>query len=288
MDRDIYIGLDIGGTKVLAGCANKEGEIFRKVKVKTPLHLEQGLELVNELTHELSDGYNLKGIGVAIGGPINLDNGTVSPLHQPEWRNVALKKLLEEQWKCPCHFEVDTNVAALGEYYLGNYTASKFLYITLSTGMGGGILIDGKIYQGLNGFHPEIAHQSINYRCSFPKRIQCECGVDDCLEALVSGNAIQRIYGKPAEKLTEKEWDEVAWNLGQGIRNIVTIMAPEVIVFGGGIATHGGENFIKKVEAYAAQKLKLVPMPTLRISLLGYDTALSGACYIAVHGTHQP
>jgi len=284
MGEEIYIGLDIGGTKIMAGCATRDGEILRKVKVASPFSLEKGLRLINELTQELSEGYDLKGIGVAIGGPIDTEKGTVSPLHQTTWRNVPLKQMLEKRWKCPCYFEVDTNVAAIGEYYWGNYNSAKFLYITLSTGMGGGFLVDGKIYKGIGGVHPEIAHQSINYRCANPRIVSCECGVSDCLESLVSGNGILRVYGKPAEKLGEDEWDEVAWNLGQGIRNIVTILAPEVIVFGGGVATHGGEEFLKKVASSASQSLKLVPLPKLRISLLGYDTALSGACYIAMHG----
>ncbi len=284
MNDAIYIGLDIGGTKIMAACMTSDGEIRRKVKVATPLRLQDGLNLTHELVQELAEGFTLQGIGVAIGGPIDLQAGTVSPLHQPEWRQVPLKTMLEEAWHCPCHIEVDTNVAALGEYYLGAFTEERFLYVTLSTGMGGGFLINGKIYRGKQQIHPEIGHQSIHFRCAHPERIRCECGVPDCLEAMVSGNGIERVYGKPADKLTAEQWDEVAWNLAQGMRNIATLLTPDIIVFGGGVSNGGGELWLKKVHTYTAQHLRLVPPPQMRLSILGNDTALSGACYIALHG----
>jgi predicted NBD/HSP70 family sugar kinase len=210
--------------------------------------------------------------------------GLVSPLHQHQWRNIPLKEMMEKQWGCPFHVDVDTNVAALGEYHLGNYEHEKFLYITLSTGMGGGYIIDGKVYRGFNGNHPEVGHQTINFRCGHPEKVQCECGSPDCLEALVSGNAIKRIYNKPAEELDEGEWSEVIYNLGQGLRNIATIMAPDIIVFGGGISFGAGEPFIRKIEEEMKKQLTLVKPPHLALSKLGYDTAIAGAAYIAKNG----
>ncbi|NIR00588.1 MAG: ROK family protein, partial [Gemmatimonadales bacterium] len=79
---------------------------------------------------------------------------------------------------------------------------------------------------------------------SHPERISCECGLPDCLEAMVSGNGIRRVYGRTAEQLSESEWEEVAWNLGQGLRNAAALYAPAVIVLGGGVALGGGDRLI--------------------------------------------
>jgi predicted NBD/HSP70 family sugar kinase len=178
--------------------------------------------------------------------------------------------------------DVDTNVAALGEYRWGGISASHFVYLTLSTGMGGGFLVDGKIYRGQDGAHPEVGHHSVNFRCSNPSAVQCDCGVPNCLEALVSGNGIRRIYGKPAERLNAEEWEEVAYNLGQGLRNVAALYAPQVIRIGGGVAVGGGEGFIRAAAEVMREHLILVPAPQVELSRLGYDTALRGAVALAL------
>jgi predicted NBD/HSP70 family sugar kinase len=280
----LYVGLDIGGTKFLVASADKQGEIVHRVRAKAPNNLEQDLKTLNQMISEVTAGEIIRGMGAAIGGPLDWERGIVSPLHQPTWRNVPLKEMMESRWGCPFFVDVDTNVAALGEYFLTDIDASKFLYITLSTGMGGGFIIDGKIYRGLGGAHPEVAHQSVNFRCSNPEGVQCECGVPDCLEALVSGNGIQRIYHKPAEILNAEEWKEVAYNLGQGLRNLAVIYAPDVIRVGGGVAFGGGEAFISQARQVMQDHLRIVPAPDISLSHLGHDTTLMGAITIAIQG----
>jgi predicted NBD/HSP70 family sugar kinase len=147
--------------------------------------------------------------------------------------------------------------------------------------MGGGYLVDGVIYRGMGGAHPEIGHQAINFRCMYPERVSCECGAPDCLEALISGNGIRRIYGKPAEQLDDREWAEVAYNLGQGLRNLAAIYLPDLIILGGGVAVGGGERLIAAARQVLAEHLRLTPVPDIRLSELGYDTALRGAIAIA-------
>ncbi len=278
----IFVGLDIGGTKFMVAAADQEGNILRRVRTATSTSLEADLENINRMIQEVAAEDEILGIGAAIGGPLDWEKGIVSPLHQPAWQNVPLKSMMEERWNCPFQVDVDTNVAALGEYRWGGLDASRFLYLTLSTGMGGGFLVDGKIYRGQNGAHPEVGHQSIHFRCSNPSAVRCECGVPDCLEALVSGNGIRRIYGKRAEALNSEEWEEVAYNLGQGLRNIATLYAPEVIRIGGGVAVGGGESFISKVRDVMEEHLRLVPAPRVELSQLGYDTALRGSIALAL------
>jgi predicted NBD/HSP70 family sugar kinase len=283
----LYVGLDIGGTKFMVASADQNGNIIERTRADNTFDLESDLALLNQMISEVSHGEKIQGIGAAIGGPLEWEKGIVSPLHQPTWINIPLKQIIEDRWKCPFYVDVDTNVAVLGEYYSLKMTVSKLLYITLSTGMGGGFLIDGKVYRGLNGIHPEIGHQSIHYRCMNPDAIQCECGAKDCLEALISGNGIRRIYGKPAEELSKAEWEEVAYNLGQGLRNLAAILTPDIIRIGGGIAIGGGETFIQNAARVMRENLKIVPPPEVSLSHLGYDTALYGAISIAIHGLND-
>jgi predicted NBD/HSP70 family sugar kinase len=282
----VYVGLDIGGTKFMVAAADEAGQILRRTRRAAPDDLEQGLASLHEMIAEVAGSDPIAGMGAAAGGPLDWEQGIVSPLHQPAWRNVPLKALMETRWNCPFYVDVDTNIAALGEFYFGKASARSFLYLTLSTGMGGGMLVDGKVFRGANGVHPEAGHQSIPYHCAHPERIQCECGAGDCLEALVSGNGIRRIYGHPAEQLSPEEWSEVAYNLGQGLRNLAVLLAPQEICLGGGVAVGGGEPFLQQARIVMQEHLRLVPPPLVRLSRLGYDTALLGTIAVAMHGLH--
>src|SRR5215207_1741590 len=280
----VFVGLDIGGTKIMAAAANQEGNILRRARTATSTNLDEDLTNINNMIAEVAGKDQILGMGAAIGGPLDWEQGIVSPLHQPDWRNIPIKVMMEEKWGCPFHVDVDTNVAAVGEYRWAEVSARRFLYLTLSTGMGGGFLIDGKIYRGQDGAHPEVGHHSIHFRCSNPSAVQCECGAPDCLEGLISGNGIRRIYGKPAEQLSPPEWDEVSYNLGQGLRNMAALYAPDVIRIGGGVAVGGGGNFIHAARNVMEEYLKLVPAPQVELSRLGYDTALRGAIAMALPG----
>ncbi len=283
----IYIGLDIGGTKFMVAAADEGGRILRRTRAATTSSLATDLATLQRMAAEVAAGEKILGMGAAIGGPLDWKGGVVSPLHQPAWRDVPLKAIMQARWDCPFYVDVDTNVAAMGEYHATRMSARRFLYLTISTGMGGGFLLDGEIYRGWDGAHPEVGHQAIPFRCANPARVQCECGVPDCLEALVSGNGIRRIYGKPAEALDQEQWAEVAYNLGQGLRNLATLYAPELIRIGGGVAVGGGEAFIQQARQVMQAHLALTPAPEVSLSRLGYDTALLGAITIARLGLGQ-
>ena len=276
------IGLDIGGTKMLVAAADHTGVILRSTQAPTPLNREEGLALVKKMINEVAQGDSIEAIGASCGGPLNPFTGTVSPLHQPEWREVPLREVFEREFQVPLRFDVDTDAAALAEYRFGSIQSNRFLYLTLSTGMGGGLLVDGAIYRGHNGVHPEAGHQTIPYRLrNYSEPIICPCGATGCLEALVSGNGIRRIYKKKAEELGSEEWEEVGYNLGQGLRNLAILYAPDVVVMGGGIATKSGDRFLPIAEQVMRDGLRLVPPPALVVSSLGYNTALLGAVALA-------
>ncbi len=206
-----------------------------------------------------------------------------SCLHQPGWRNVPLKSFLEQEFGCPLHLDVDTNVAALGEWKARRGDARRLLYLTISTGIGGGLVIDGKVFRGAAGVHPEAAHQAVPWKGSFGE-VVCECGARGCLEELASGNGIRRRYGKAPETLSDDEWAEVGYNLGQGLRNLSTLYVPDVIAIGGGVAFGAGERLLAPARQTAASNLKLVPVPRIEPSVLGYDTALRGGILLAMEG----
>lgn len=281
---NIHIGLDIGGTKIMAASANQQGGIIERLRVDTPFELLEGLELLGQLVAQLRREHHILSIGAAVGGYLDWKSGVVSPLHQPQWRSVPLKSIMEDKFACPFYVDVDTNVAALGEYKFGGEKSSRMLYLTISTGMGGGFLVDGKIYRGSKGAHQEAGHHAIPFRCRYPERVQCDCGAPDCLEALVSGSGIRRIYQKPAEQLSAGEWEEVSYNLGQGLRNFAALYAPDVIVLGGGVAIGAGEKLLGPARKVMEAHLHTVPIPEVRLSRLGYDTALWGSIAVAMEG----
>ena len=100
----------------------------------------------------------------------------------------------------------------------------------------------------------------------------------------MSGNGIRRVYGKSAESLSEQEWDEVAHNLGQGLRNLAAIYLPDVIVLGGGVAVGRGQKLIALASKVMQAHIRILKTPEVRLSKLGYDTALLGAVVVAIHG----
>lgn len=159
--KNIHIALDIGGTKFMAAAINDQRKIVSREKVDTPKSLEEGLTLLKNLTYQVSKNSKIISIGASAGGPLNHATGIVSPLHFPEWRNVPLKAIMEEEFKVPFNVDVDTNAAALAEYKFSNNPVDRLLYVTLSTGLGGGFIIDGEIYRGTNGSHPEVGHQVV-------------------------------------------------------------------------------------------------------------------------------
>ncbi len=273
----IHIGLDIGGTKILAASADSKGNIVERLKFETPEELGKGLLLLDNIIEALSKNHEILGIGAAIGGPLDSVQGIVSPLHLPEWRDVQLRRMIEDKWNTFFVVDVDTNIAALGEYSIMDPKPQSLYYMTVSTGIGGGLIIDGDIFRGGNGNHPEAGHQAIPFRCSHSEKIECECGAHGCLEALASGNGIRRIYNKPAEDLSETEWEEVQWNIAQGLRNVASFYSPEIIVLGGGVAYGRGQVLSDYIKNFLKEELKLISVPEIRISRLGYDTALIGA-----------
>ena len=119
----MYVGLDIGGTKFLVATSSGNGKIINQIQASTPIDFDKGIAQLHQMIEKVTEGQKITSIGVAIGGPLDRQKGVVSPLHQVKWRDVPLKKIMEKRWNCHFSIDVDTNVAALGEYHLNNETA---------------------------------------------------------------------------------------------------------------------------------------------------------------------
>ena len=241
--------------------------------------MNEGLELLQRIIAQALQGFQLDAIGVSIGGPIEWRTGVVSPLHQPEWRQVPLKEILEKQWRCPVALDIDTNVAALAEYAADATQPNHLLYITWSTGIGQGLCLNGEIYRGgMENVHPEIGHQKLMPREGV---VKCDCGANNCLSAFVCGSAIEQRYAKCATELTDEEWREVTRLFGIGIANAVLFYAPDLIALGGGVALGGKELLLKRLREQLKQEVKIISLPRLRFSLLGEEAPLLGAVILA-------
>jgi glucokinase len=246
------------------------------------------------------------GIGVAAAGIIDSDNGKVafSP-NLPGWRDVPLRDAIEQRFGTSTYLGNDANLAALGEWYFGvKKKVANLIYITVSTGIGGGIISDGKLYTGCRGAAGEIGHMTIDINGP-----RCNCGNVGCWETLASGTALTReairqiaqgtntsiiaLVGGDISKVdakvvfeAAKQGDELAKELisrlgyyfGIGLANVVNIFNPELILIGGGVAKMGDlllQPAIKVVEerAFATSAASVEIKP----ALLGDDSGVLGA-----------
>jgi glucokinase len=185
---------------------------------------------------------DVRAIGICAPGPLNPKTGVViNPPNLPGWRNVPLADIVSEKFELPCSVENDANAAGLAEALYGAARGySSVFYVTLSTGIGAGIILDGRIYHGKNGAAAEGGHVSIDYRSP----AICNCGVPGCIEALASGSALAA-RGLDPRKLKECELDELADMIGAWLGGVVSLLDPDVIVVGGGLSRIGKPLFTR-------------------------------------------
>lgn len=294
------VGVDLGGTKILTALADGQGNILARVRVPTPA--AQGVAAVIEClartVREVTSGASLEAVGVGCPGPLDHVTGTVHQAPNLGWRDVPLASLLRERLLVPVFVENDANLAALGEYARGaGRGVERMVYVTVSTGIGGGLILDGRIYHGEGGGAGEIGHMTLD-----PNGPRCACGRRGCLEALASGTAIARRareLGVGDETVTAAavarlagEGDaagaeilrEAAAYLGWGLANVITLLAPKRVVLGGGVTAAPG--FVENARAEtgrrtygpAWERVEVVP------ALLAGESGLHGAVALALGG----
>ena len=295
------VGIDIGGTKLATVVADDSGKILSKVRRPTRADKgpEYAIQLLFEMVYETITQAGLEqetisAIGVSCGGPLDTKTGIVySPPNLPGWDAFPLKAQLESEFKIPTIIENDANASALAEYRFGGGRGYEaVLYMTMSTGIGGGIVIDGRIYHGANDSAGEVGHQIL-----LPDGPLCGCGKRGCLEALCSGPAIARRAKEAVQKesntviltladghietiksehvlaaarqgdtLALKLVDETAYYMGWGIANLVNILNPDIVLLGT-IAIAAGDLLLEPIRktvtglamARPAEAVKIMP-----------------------------
>jgi glucokinase len=262
---EYVIGLDLGGTKILSLCVDREFNVLAEDLRET--EADEGPEAVIgrmvESARAAAGDRNVLAIGISTPGPAKVFEGIVTtPPNLPGWRDVPLAKLISERMGLPAWIENDVNAGALAEHRLGAGRGTKHLVmIAPGTGIGGGLVLDGKLYRGASGGAGEVGHMQMD-----PRGPLCNCGRYGCLEALASGRALNelalaiaenepeglvaKIAAEEGEKpdarildMAAEQGDESAMTaimqagmyFGAGLTNLIDVFNPEVIVVGGSL-----------------------------------------------------
>lgn len=245
------LGVDIGGTKIAAGTVNDGACVVHGVTV--PTRAAEGYDVsIGQVYKAIGECLpaGVRAIGICAPGPLNPKTGVIlNPPNLPGWRNVPLADLVGERFGLLCRVENDANAAGLAEARFGAARGfDSVLYVTLSTGIGAGIILDGKVYHGKNGAAAEGGHVTIDWRSG----TICNCGTPGCIEALASGSAIAK-RGRTPEQIADgvargdgeslRILDEIASMLGAWMGSMISLLDPDIIVVGGGVSRIGEPLF---------------------------------------------
>jgi glucokinase len=285
--------VDIGGTKIAVGIVDESGKLLARLERPTapergPTH---GLTGIREMLHQAArqTGNRLQGIGIGCTGPVDALSGILEKNEfLPGWEGMCLTDELEHSFGVSVAMENDADAAALGEFAWGaGRGATRFIYVTVSTGIGGGMVFASQLYRGADGSHPEIGHHVID-----PSGPQCFCGARGCWESLASGPALAQRGGlSNAREVCEaaRRGDKNALTaitqeglyLGMGIANLITLFVPDIIVLGGGVM-QSHELFWERIRSIIQSSCGLVPFEKTRLlrAALDMDAGLIGAAQV--------
>jgi len=237
-------GIDLGGTCVRVAIAGSDGRIARSAETRTgDLATPQALVAwACDQIERLGGGRRPASVGMAAPGPLDPVRGVlVNPPNLVGWRDVPITDMLAAAAGCSAHLENDANLAALGEFHHGAGRGSRnMVYVTWSTGVGAGLILEGRLFSGTNGAAGEIGHTIID-----PGGPLDSCGQRGCVEAFCGGRALEAQTGRSAESLFAAAADgdpdaaavvrRAAVHMGYAIVNLTNLFDPQVIVMGGGV-----------------------------------------------------
>ena len=243
---ETVLAVDIGGTKIAAGVVTADGSLLRSAAVPTPPSTD-GEEVYAALTSAVSsvspDG--VLAVGVGSGGPMSAGGVALSPLNIPGWRDFPLLARIEMSYGLPVVVDNDAKALALGEAWRGAGTGVRdFLAMVVSTGVGGGLVVDGRLLDGASGNAGHVGHVIV-----VPDGARCGCGSSGCLEAEISGTAIGRRLGGPAAGAPPEEVARAGELLGLGLASVVSLLDLSVVLVGGSVALGFGEPFFAAANA---------------------------------------
>ena len=295
--------VDIGGTKIAVGVVDDNGKVLARAETPTDAdNYAAGLDAIVSMLRqtEKDSGAKLRGIGIGSTGPIDPIRGEFGDVDfLPGWRGKNLVRDLEARFKLHAALENDGDAAALAEAGWGaGRNRRRLIYITVGTGIGGGIILDGKLYRGVDGAHPEVGHQVID-----PAGPQCTCGFRGCWESLAAGPAMvawieshapggylprQGITAKricqlaqEGDAIARQAVEHEAFYLGLGLANLINLFTPDAIVLSGSVMK-SAPLFLDRIREVIGSGCRFVPAEKTQLTLasLGDDTNLIGAARV--------
>ncbi|KMT66974.1 ROK family protein [Catenovulum maritimum] len=287
-----YAAIEAGGTKFNCALMNQNKEIIDKIRVSTTAP-EHTLKQVVDFFHQKQANFTIESIGLASFGPMDLNlnsknYGNITTTPKPHWEHFPLSRHLHEKLNLPIHFDTDVNGAILAESIWGAAAKCNVaVYITIGTGFGGGVLVNGQILNGIH--HPEIGHMLI------PSDKVGHCPYHgSCAEGLASGTSMAKTWNMSADKLedTHIAWQQEAEYIASVCHNLIVTLGPEKIILGGGVMqkTHLFNLIIKETENKLANYLPLSsPLDAIIVEPgLGDISGLYGAYALAIgKGNHS-
>lgn len=312
----ILLALDFGGTKHAAAIAvagEAQWQAYQRASAPVNSNREADLQVMRSLIKTVLNGASPAAVGVSFGGPVNFTTGTVRLSHHvPGWQNTPLQQLLEAEFGIPVRIDNDANAAALGEQRFGAGRGyNDLLYVTVSTGVGGGWILNGRPWRGFAGMAGEIGHIVVD-----PQGPLCLCGKRGCVERLASGpymaqqvrevllqqpdrdsilrslvnhdlNQLTAIHisqaAAQADPVAQAVLQRSAWALGVGIGNVANLINPQCFILGGGVTKAGG-LFWQTLRQTACE----TALPEVQFEIvpaaLGDDAPLWGAIVLAEAG----
>ncbi len=308
--NEVLAGIDIGGTKIAVALASLSGEKIaaRRLPTQVEIGAYAITETILQAIRKMLDEHQVELVAVGIGcpSPLDIEKGLVmSPSNLQDWDNFPIVKLFGERFNVPVALDNDANTAALGELVYGAGRGyQNIIYITVSTGIGGGIIINGEIFHGVSAGAGELGHTIVK-----PDGIRCNCGSVGCLETICAGIHIarcarERLAGgessllnemaanigevtaktvveavRRKDKLAVEIWEETCRFLAIGIANSISLLAPEAVIIGGGIAAATGDMLFAPLRRLLPQFVSMIPAEKINVlpAELGSESGVCGA-----------
>jgi glucokinase len=295
--------VDIGGTKIAVGMVDDDGRVLARAETPTEAHdYSNGVAAIVRMLGETARAAatSVSGIGIGATGPVDPISGEFGDVDfLPGWRGKNLVRDLEQNFLVRVAMENDGDAAALAEAGWGaGRNRTRLIYVTVGTGIGGGIILDGKLYRGVDGAHPEVGHHVVD-----PSGPECSCGFRGCWESLAAGPAMvawmekhappgylhrQGITAKRICELSQKG-DELSrqavehegYYLGLGLANLISLFTPDAIVLSGSVMK-SAPLFMDRIREVIRSGCRFVPAEKTELMLasLGDDTNLIGAARV--------
>lgn len=277
------LAIDVGGTKLAAGVVSDSGEVLARASAPTPATSdgEALFAALMELVGAVTTG-DEKVCGVGCGGPMSAGGEQVSPLNIPAWRGFPLRARLAAETRLPTFVDNDAKAVALGEGWVGAARGiDNFIGMVVSTGIGGGIVLDGRLLDGAAGNAGHVGHVIVE-----PDGRGCACGARGCLEAEASGTAIRSMTGKPPSDAAPEVIERTGRLVGRAVASIANLLDLELAVVAGSVAFGFGDRFFAAAqkEMDACARLDFSRGVRIVAAALGDAAPIVGAARIGLVG----